>query len=436
VSWARLRQRWRDLLDAFWLRPALLTGSAILLAEGLILLEGRVELPEPLAAWVYAGRSAGARDMLGVVAGGAVGVAGTAFSITLAALTLASNQMGPRLLSNFTRDRVTQLCLGVLVATFAYSLVVLRAVRGGEDDAFVPGLAVSGALLLALLCIAALIWFLHHMATSINVDHVVALVHEDLSRAIRALPPRGAARPAPPRLPAAPGGPLRAGPEGGYLRALDDGELAEWAGKADARLLLELRPGDFVFPGAVLGRVWPARLAAEAERALRGSMVLGPARSVGQDLEFGARQLVEVGLRALSSGVKDPFTTIAVLDRLGATLCELSRHELPDGRLWRGGALRLERPATDYAGLLDAMLHPLRQAAESPAVLIRLLEVIATAAEAEEDPARLRELSRHYALAEAAAREAAPDPSVLDAIAERHRAAVERADLAPSDAPG
>ncbi|MBY0335943.1 MAG: DUF2254 domain-containing protein, partial [Acetobacteraceae bacterium] len=193
MSVPRLRQAWCDLLDAFWLRPALLTAAAVVLAEALIALEGRVTLPEPLAGWVYAGRSGGARDMLGVVAGGAIGVAGTAFSITLAALTLASNQMGPRLLHNFTRDPVTQLCLGVLVATFAYALLVLRAVRGAEADAFVPGLAVSGALLLALLCLAALIWFLHHMAGSINVDRVVALVHEDLSRAIRALPPRGPA---------------------------------------------------------------------------------------------------------------------------------------------------------------------------------------------------------------------------------------------------
>lgn len=412
---ARLRAAWRDLLDAFWLRPALMTLGAVALAEALIALEGRVEMPAALAGWVYAGRSAGARDMLGVVAGGAIGVAGTTFSITVAALTLASNQLGPRLLNNFTRDAATQVCLGALVATFAYALVVLRAVRGGEEDTeFVPALAVSVALALALLCTAALIYFLHRTATSINVDRVIALVHEDLSSAVRALPPArggdGGGGTAREEVEDAIGGdaaPLRAGRRGGYLRALDDPGLADWAARNGAAIRLSVRPGDFLFPGAAVGEARPARLAPEAERALRAAVAVGPLRSVEQDLEFGARQLVEIGLRAMSSGVKDPFTAVAVLDRLGATLCDLARHRLPDGRERRGGRVVLERPATGYAGLLDATLHPMRQAAGEPSVLLRLLEVIAAAAEAERDPARRRELSRHFALAEEAAREAA-----------------------------
>ena len=54
----------------------------------------------------------GAREVLGTIAGATIGVAGTTFSITVAALTLASTQMGPRLLRNFTRDAGNQYALG------------------------------------------------------------------------------------------------------------------------------------------------------------------------------------------------------------------------------------------------------------------------------------------------------------------------------------
>jgi uncharacterized membrane protein len=405
-----------------------MTLAAVLLAEALVRAEGAFDLPDWIAGWVYAGGTAGARDVLGVIASASIGVAGTTFSITVAALTLASSQMGPRLLRNFTRDPGNQYALGALVATFAYALVALRSVHEAEEGAFVPQLAVSVGLLLAFGCVGVLIWFLHHVAAGINVDRVVAIVHRDLADVLGALP--RAAEEEPPRTePAATGGegaPLTAPPGGGgYLRVLDDEALADWAERHDAVLRLRVRPGRFIFPGAEVGRVWPAGARAPAQEALHRAMALGDGRSVEQDLEFAVRQLVEVGLRALSPGVNDPFTAVAVLDRLGAALCQLAGRALPDGRVARGGRVRVERPATDYAGLLDAMFHMLRQdGAGSPAVMIRLLEVLAEVGAQERDPGRRRELRRHVALARDAAVAGTQDPAARAAIEERHAAAV------------
>ncbi|WP_156453586.1 DUF2254 family protein, partial [Methylobacterium sp. CCH5-D2] len=83
----------------------------------------------PNADWGWTGGAEGARALLSAVASSTIGVAGTTFSITIAALTLASNQMGPRLLRNFVRDARNQLVLGVFLGTFAYALMVLRTVR-------------------------------------------------------------------------------------------------------------------------------------------------------------------------------------------------------------------------------------------------------------------------------------------------------------------
>ena len=418
---ARLRQWWADLLAAFWLRPAVMTVAAILLAESLVRAEGAFALPSWIEAWVYAGGAAGARDVLGVVASATIGVAGTTFSITVAALTLASNQMGPRLLRNFTRDAGNQYALGALVATFAYALVALRSVHEAAEGPFVPQLAVSGGLLLAFGCIGVLIWFLHHVASSISVDRVVALVQGDLSAALELLPAIEAtvSEPAEFQLPSFPGAPLRA-TAGGYLRVLDDGTLGDWAAQHDALLHLRVRPGGFVFLGSVIGEVWPASARKQAQEALDRAMALGDGRSIEQDLEFAVRQLVEIGLRALSPGINDPFTAIAVLDRLGATLCDLSRRRLPTGRTLRGDRVRLYRPSTDYAGLLDAMLHMLRQAGGGePAVMIRMLEVLAEVGAVERDPARQHSLRRHIQLAHDGALGGTCDTAARTAIVDR-----------------
>lgn len=423
ISLARLRQWKADLLAAFWLRPSILTAGAVLLGHVLVQAEGKGRLPRWADGWIYAGSASGARDVLGVIAGSTIGVAGTVFSITVAALTLASSQMGPRLLRNFTRNAGNQYALGAFVATFAYTLVVLRSVRAAEEGAaFVPQIAVTVGLMLAFVCIGVLVWFLHHVAASINVAEVVALVAGDLTAMVEALPDREPA-------PAAAGGEAArdwdgaaelCAPGSGYLRVLDDEAAADWAATEDAFLELRVRPGTFVFPGSRIGRVLPAAKAAEAEAMLRGAMAFGRSRSAEQDPEYVVRQLVEMALRALSPSINDPFTAIAVVDELGAALCRLARRRLPDGVTLRDGVPRVVRAATDYDGLLDAMFHMLRQAASGePAVMIRLLEVLAEVEAVETDPRRRHALRRHAQLAGEAAAAGTEDSSALEAIRRR-----------------
>jgi len=432
VIGARLHQWRADLLASFWLRPACMVVAAIIMSETLVRLEGAFNLPDYLDHFIYAGGVAGARDVLSAIAGAMIGVAGTTFSITVAALTLASNQMGPRLLRNFTRDPGNQYALGALVATFAYALVALRSVHEESNTPFVPQLAVSGALLLAFICVGVLIWFLHHVATSISIDHVVALVSDDLTGVLSSLPraqsfTEGARAgqhqrdaDGPPGSPA-----VLLAHRSGYLRVLDDDALADWAQQQQAFLRLRVRPGHFIFPGSEIGVVWPAAARHAAQQTLESAMSLGATRDVDQDIEFAVRQLVEVGLRALSSGINDAFTAVAVLDRLGAALCELVGRTLLSGETLRNGVPRVQRPSTDYTGLLDAMFHMLRQSGASiPPVMIRLLEVITEVGCLERDPERRVQLRRHADLARRAATADTRDSAALSSIEVRYAEAV------------
>ncbi len=428
MTGVRLRQLKADLLSSFWLRPAVMTVAAVVLSAVLVEIESLVTLPDWLGQFVYAGDMNAARDVLGVIAAASIGVAGTSFSVTVAALTMATSQMGPRLLRHFTRDAGNQYALGTLVATFAFALVALRGVHSASGNAFVPHIAVTVALLLAGISVGMLIWFIQHIASSINLDHVVALVRNELTGALQALPRRrepdeqmaGTAT----GPPAGPAAPLSLN-DCGYMRVLDDDALADWATEHNAVLRLHVRPGGFVFPRSTIGEVVPASLREAAEEKLARLVTLGATRNVEQDIEYAVRQMVEVGLRALSTGVNDPFTVVAVLDQLGAALCDVTDRSLPDGRTWRGGVLRVERPATDYEGLVDAMLHMLREFGSGvPAVMIRMLEMLAAVGAVEQDPKRRQVLRRHADLAHELGKSGSRDPTARRALDERHAAAL------------
>jgi uncharacterized membrane protein len=394
---AHLKQLYEDLNESFWVRPSLIVVGGMVAAEVMINAERWDIVPSGfLAAWLYSGGETGARTLLGAVAGSTIGVAGTVFSITIATLTLASSQMGPRLLRNFTRDRGNQATLGIYLATFAYALIVLRSVRGVDQGAFVPHLAITGAILLALLCVAMLIYFVNHVASRINFDTVVELVYRDLCHALVGIhPPHDQSE-------RVSEDNWRDGQSlvhegGGYIQQLDDNAIADWAQKKNVSIRLFARTGDFVFPGAPLAIVKPH--SSGAREAIDSALVLGAYPTPSGDLEYTVEQLVDIAVRALSPGINDPRTANRVLDRLGAALCVLVAQSLPTGTVTRNNRIIFQRNNTTYAGLTDAMFHTIRQSARgSPSVLIHMVDTLVKVAQCEQDVSRRRELRRHSAL--------------------------------------
>jgi len=418
----RIRQFLSGLADTFWLVPGLMVMAGVVGAIGLVSLDGSGVVPQYLldGPWLYNGGGTGARTLLGAVASSTIGVAGTVFSITIAALSLAAGQMGPRLLRNFTSDRGNQFTLGAFLGTFSYALMVLRSVRTQGEGEFIPHLSLTVAILLAFVCVGTLVYFVGHMAGRINVDTVIELVSEEVRSAVRRLT-TDAAQPSPPPEAfwdnAAPVTDTRRG----YLQHLDADGLADWAAGRGASVRLFVKPGDYVFPGAVIATVLPATDG--VGRAVTGATALGPQRVSSDDLEYAIRQLVEVAVRALSPGINDPHTAISVLDRLGAALCDIVPLHLPTGALVRGGQIALQAPGFDYAGLTDAMFHMIRQnAAGSVAVLVRILEVLTAVTGCEPDPERRASLRRHAGLVLADAERSVSNPSDLDDVRRRHAA--------------
>ena len=392
----------------------------ILLAVGLVSLDRSGLVPQWLlkSAWLYNGGGTGARTLLGAVASSTIGVAGTVFSITIAALSLAAGQMGPRLLRNFTKDRGNQITLGAFLGTFSYALMVLRSVRTESEGAFVPHVSLSVGILLAFLCVATLVFFVGHMAGRINVDKVIELVSRDVQAAMARLTTEER-QPAP----LAPSfwrdAAVICDPRSGYLQELDESGLADWADANGTTLRLLVRPGDYVFPGAPIALALPAVDGIDA--AIRRATALGQQRVSSADLEYAVRQLVEVAVRALSPGINDPHTAMSVLDRLAAAMCEIAPLTLPRGISMRRGRTSLEIPAVDYDGLADAMFHMIRQnAAGSAAVLIRMLDVLTAVVSCEQDTARRRALQRHADLVVGDAERGIATPADLGEIRGRH----------------
>jgi uncharacterized membrane protein len=182
--------------------------------------------------------------------------------------------------------------------------------------------------------------------------------------------------------------------------------------------VLRVRPGDYLFAGEPVGRA----MGAEPDAALEAAFTMGELQSEAQDLEYAARQLVEVAVRAMSSGINDPFTAVGVIERLGEALSHLAPLHLPDPVLRHEGRPVLYRSVTTYAGLCDTMLHMIRHhGAALPSVLIRLMTVLGRVMELEPRPERRQALRRHADLVLDAARRGLDAPAELRLVEDAWR---------------
>lgn len=370
----RLLTLWDNIRTSLWALPLVMVVVAALLA--IAASNARIDVGSDPVWFLYSGNASEAPQFLGNLVSAMITMATLAISITMVVLTLAAQQLGPRLIRSFMGDWRTQASLGLFTATVVYLLLVLRSIYGDGDH--VANLAITIGTALVLACLASLLIFVHHLARAIIADNIIDRVGAALDRDIeRLMPGKDADRPPPlPGENAASG--RIAGIAGGYIQAVDIEMLVRRAADAHALVELQVRPGQHVVPGVIIARVSPQTAADDLTDAVRSAFVIGRARTAVQDLEFSMHQLVEVALRALSPGINDPFTAIAVIDRLTLSLrLAMTRGAARSSFAGDDDVVRATMPISTFEGLTDAAFNQIRQAAASnAAILIRMADDI------------------------------------------------------------
>jgi len=384
----RLKRFGSNLRTSFWFMPTLIVAFSVVLAVALIEADYSAS-QQWIARWphLFGANAAGARGILTTIAGSMMAVVGVTFSMTLVTLALASNQYTSRILRNFMRDRVTQVVLGIFAGIFTYCLIVLRTIRDGDAGAFVPSLAVTLGVLLAIGGIAALIYLIHHIASSIQASSIIASVADETMEAIERLFP-GALGQQPvdddedqARLPF-PQPHWQAVParENGYIQSVDNATLLRLAREHKTVVRMERGIGMFVVrdtPLASLALRDPP--GEEISATLQGAYSVSRHRTMDQDAAFGIRQIVDMALRALSPSVNDTTTAVMCVDYLTAILARLASRSIPSSHRYEDGELRVITVGPTFAGLVAESFDQIRGSAMgNVAVMLRMLGALQT----------------------------------------------------------
>lgn len=377
----RLRSIREKLKSSLFYTPMVLTLVGLGLGQLFLWIDEQVtDIPTGLTATVDS-----ARAVLGVIAGATIAFASIAFSVSLLLISLSSSQYSPRVVHGLFRDPFNKRVMGVVIGTFTYCLVVLRAVRSPLEDggsAVVPSLSIAMAVLLGIATLLAIVGFISHAAHSMDISKILHVVTEAAIEQVASQWGDGGAA----------GAGLdetaeEAAPEDAFVVTF---ERHGWVQQIDRDALLRaLEPGAVMWLDTVAGRyaiaetpmcqIAPAPSDPESvERRVRDAIEVGQTRTAQDDVTYGVRQLADVALKALSPGINDPTTAQDAMFHLGALVRELLVRQVPSRRLsGEDGRALLMLQACTHAEAVGLAFDEIRLAsAGMPTVQIYLLEIL------------------------------------------------------------
>jgi uncharacterized membrane protein len=338
---------YKNIATSLWLIPVtcVLVGFAI---SFVTLAIDRANDYQLLPPGLVGGPEA-AMDILTTVAASMVNLAVLVLTIVLVVVQLAMGQFSPRIVQRLLRDRPSQLAIGLFVATFVHTLLTIREVDPGGpgEQGQVPGAAIAVTFVLALASIAVLVMYIHHIGQALRVSALVEIAGDHTRKLVDRM------YPAPEPTSESPA--FITALKSGVITNIAHGQLIREARSAESVLEMVPALGEFVPAGGRLFEVHgnPTRI---DRRSVADAVILQLERTLEQDVAYGIRLLVDMGIRALSDAPwQDPTTAVQSIDRIHDCLRELIRRSFPDGRHYDDeGELRLvERVMTwdDYVRL-------------------------------------------------------------------------------------
>jgi uncharacterized membrane protein len=400
----RLRTLFDDLASSLWFRPAVGAFLAVLLAAGVIELDQRFSFSQLDSMRI--GVDA-ARGVLAIIAGAMLTVVGLIFSIMMVVLVLGSQQFSPRILRNFVRDPVTQNVLAVFISAFVFCLLVLARTSEAPGGLSTPIFSVIVAITLALVAIAAFIFFIDHITRIVRVNFIIADINRQTLGRLQILDDQIRSGGADSTEPVHERHTRRAvivhALGFGYIQLIDMDALVVLARQHDLVIYLERQVGDFVPKAGRLATVWlptqetddklPSDFVSELWRAFD----VGAERTMLDDVLFGIRQLVDIALKALSPAVNDPTTAANCVDYLTNILVQAA-HQPDASTEWQDedGVLRVVCRQPGFAAMLDLAFDQLRHYSRADfSFTLHLLQALTELAEATQVPERRAALWRH-----------------------------------------
>lgn len=269
--------------------------------------------------WLSLKDASTARVICSTIAGGIFSLAVFSFSMVMILLSQAASQMSNRILGKLIRNRFQQVVLGFYIGTILYALFLLSTVRDIDTGVQVPAISSYLLISLTIVDIFLFVYFLHYVTESVKFDTIIFRIFKDTEKGLKAAcVVKGdglvTAAPANSRV-------VKAFKSGAY-EGFDKEKLLALCKQYNITVSLVHPVRTYMIRGATtLLTIEGAGITQEQiTKELPAVINIGRTHDVTTSYYYGFKQLMEIGIKALSPGINDPGTCILSLQALSELL--------------------------------------------------------------------------------------------------------------------
>ena len=299
-----------DVSRTLWLRVGLFAVLAILSAVVAILLEDHI--PKVLQDRFTV---ESVMPTLTILASGMLAVSTFSLNVMVTAHNAAAQQTTPRVHRILLADTTTHTALAVFIGAFVYALSAIILIKSNVYPKGSSVLVLGITVVVVVLVVLMLVRWIHRLSDLASMDATLdaaeAAARGCLMRTRRLPSLGGVVMTRDTVLPNA-ATPITS-PGTGYLQFIDMPGISDRLTSERMRVYLGIRPGDYVIEGQTIGHA--IGLKDGDTKAIAKRLTIDTHRSFDQDASYGLLVLSETASRALSSGINDPGTAIAVICR-------------------------------------------------------------------------------------------------------------------------
>jgi len=170
---------------SLWFLPTIFAAIAIVAANVTIWLDAKVDAPIGVRPDLVSDPGSAA-TFAGAIAAATLAFVAVVFATTLVAIQLAASQYSPRTVRIFIRSRVTRVTLGLFLATFVFSVIILVSNRASVTSAtqFAPVVSVTTLLALTVATVFGFVAYLHGVVRLMRVQYLLETIAAESRRAI------------------------------------------------------------------------------------------------------------------------------------------------------------------------------------------------------------------------------------------------------------
>lgn len=311
-----------------------------------------------------------AKTILSTLIGGLISLTVFSFSMVMLLLSQASSNFSPRVLPGIISDQKHQIVLGQYIATILYNIFILISIEPKENDYQTPGFSVLFGIILAVLCLASFIYFIHHISQSIQVGNILTNIHKRTKTALKAI--LDAQKDKTEDFPDISSWKSHKIDKTGYFYGTLQKDLLELCKKHETKIHIQLFKGQYILNGT-LAFYTQNELDDTAIEEIKKTLLFSHEELVGDYYVYGFRQLSEIGVKAMSPGINDPGTALNTIDYLTSLFLFLMKkweYEYitdDDGQNW--GRLK----CTKFSEILYNVMATYRQYCKHDIIVTRKL---------------------------------------------------------------